>query len=238
MKTTDSRKPIERLKEFISMKGLSDSAFEKKAGLSNGYITNSTKGTGGLNSETIMKLYSVFPEINLMWIITGDEAFKEGRQENFSVNAIRKLKSDRTKQIQSIPLYNMAASAGIFELIAEEHRGKKIPLEYIQIPNMPVCDGAVPITGDSMYPLLKNGDIVLFKEVHDKNNIIWGEMYLAAVKHNGDSFFFSKYIQRSEREGYARFVSENKHHQPVEFPIDSIQGIALIKATIRFHSSF
>ena len=43
-------------------------------------------------------------------------------------------------------------------------------LDYISIPRLPKCDGAVYVTGDSMYPLLKSGDIVLYKEVSDIKN--------------------------------------------------------------------
>lgn len=44
---------------------------------------------------------------------------------------------------------------------------------------IPKCDGGLRIVGDSMYPLLKSGDIVFYKQVHDiMHSIIWGEMYL------------------------------------------------------------
>ena len=41
------------------------------------------------------------------------------------------------------------------------------------------CDGAIHIVGDSMYPLLKAGDIVFYKEMSiDLQYIFYGEMYL------------------------------------------------------------
>ncbi|GAA4462451.1 hypothetical protein GCM10023093_09080 [Nemorincola caseinilytica] len=137
-----------------------------------------------------------------------------------------------------VPLYDIDATAGVKQLLCDTVRQRHIPIELISLPDMPHCDGALRITGDSMYPLLKSGDLVLYKEIHDKSNIIWGEMYLAAIRHRGDEYFFAKYIQRSDREGYIRFVSENRHHQPVEFPTESIVAIALIKACIRFQSAF
>jgi phage repressor protein C with HTH and peptisase S24 domain len=38
-------------------------------------------------------------------------------------------------------------------------------LEQILIPHLPKCDGAFYVTGDGMYPLLKSGDLVLYKEI-------------------------------------------------------------------------
>lgn len=233
---------VSRLLAYIEFRDIKKSEFYATTGLSNGYL-DKVKELGADKIETILSKY---PDINLMWLITGkggmqkEEAFPALAEptSTYGVKNVRKLRTDGKKEIQLIPLYEIKATAGVVDLLTDTLRQRQIPLDYIQIPNMPKCDGALPITGDSMYPLLKSGDIVLFKEVHDKSNIIWGEMYLAAIKHNGDEFFFSKYIQKSEREGYARFVSENRHHQPVEFPIDSIIALALIKASIRFQSAF
>jgi phage repressor protein C with HTH and peptisase S24 domain len=245
---TDTIRPINRLREYITAKSYTDSAFERICSLSNGYLNKISKGAGSIGSDILLKIYNANPDLSLLWLITGEGEMLSSTKVDYPVvsepapeyalKSINSLKSDKKKNIQRIPLYSITATAGVYELLSEEQRSRHIPIDYISIPNMPQCDGAVPISGDSMYPLLKSGDIVLFKEVHDKQNIIWGEMYLASVAHNGDKFFFSKYIQKSDREGYARFVSENKHHQPIEFPIDSIQSIALIKASIRFQSSF
>lgn len=53
---------------------------------------------------------------------------------------------------------------------------------------MPRCDGAVYVTGDSMYPLLKSGDIIVYKELHDFQEVIYGEMYLVSFDLDGDDF--------------------------------------------------
>ena len=88
-----------------------------------------------------------------------------------------------------------------------------------------------------MYPLLKSGDIVLYQET-GVNNIYYGEMYLLSVKvDHWEEYITVKYVQKSEKgENYVKLVSQNQHHQPVEFPIDSIQSLALIKATIRINT--
>lgn len=55
-------------------------------------------------------------------------------------------------------------------------------LGRIVIPNIPVCDGAVYVSGDSMYPILKSGDIVGFKSIRDFTDVIYGEMYLVSFE--------------------------------------------------------
>ena len=71
-------------------------------------------------------------------------------------------------------------------------------IDSIRIPNLPKCDGAIHIVGDSMYPLLKSGDIVLYKEMPvDMQHLFYGEMYLISYIIEGDAYVVVKYINRS-----------------------------------------
>ena len=103
----------------------------------------------------------------------------------------------------------------------------------IQIPSIPLCDGAVYISGDSMYPILKSGDIVGFKEISSFNSVIYGEMYLVSFMIDGDEYLAVKYVNRSEREGCIKLVSYNPHHDPMDIPFEAINAMAIVKFSIR-----
>ncbi len=45
-----------------------------------------------------------------------------------------------------------------------------------------------------------------------------------------------KYIQKSERTGYVKLVSQNPHHADKEIEVGRIRAIALVKASIRMNS--
>ncbi len=145
-----------------------------------------------------------------------------------------RLRTDGAVPLQSVPLYSIEATAGLVPLF--EQRASFTPINYIHIPNLPKCDGAIYVTGDSMYPLLKSGDIVLYKQLHDLENIFWGDMYLLSIEVEGEEFVTVKYIQRSEREGYIRLVSQNPHHADKEIELSRVRAIALVKASIRMNS--
>ena len=136
--------------------------------------------------------------------------------------------------LQSVPLYSIEATAGLVPLF--EQQSSHTPINYIHIPNLPKCDGAVYVAGDSMYPLLKSGDIVLYKQLHDLEDIFWGDMYLLSIDMDGEEFITVKYVQRSEREGYVRLVSQNQHHADKDVEIKRIRAIALVKASIRMNT--
>lgn len=216
----------ERIKEYIDFKGITKYQFNKNLGFSNKFLDNSSN----MGTDKACKILHQFPDINPEWLLTGKGSMLKNVSE---VNAMT-LRTDKTIDDQSIPLYDLSASASVVEVLG----GSKvaIPMDHIRIPNLPKCDGALHITGDSMYPLLKSGDIVLYREVQDKQNIVWGEMYLVYIDNNGDEFFFCKYIHHSDKDGYVKLVSQNKHHQPVEFSLDSIKQLAIVKASIRVNS--
>lgn len=145
------------------------------------------------------------------------------------------LRTDRTISLQSVPLYELDATAGLVALF--DNATRQIPVSHLQIPDLPPCDGALYVRGDSMYPLLKSGDIVLYKEVpYTAASILWGEMYLLSFTLEGEDYITIKYIQRADDERFIRLVSHNPHHSPKEIPADSIRALALVKASVRFNT--
>lgn len=88
-----------------------------------------------------------------------------------------------------------------------------------------------------MYPLLKSGDIILYKEIpHATSSILWGEMYLLSFTLDGEDYITIKYIQKANDDRFVRLVSHNPHHSPKDIPADSIQALALVKASVRFNT--
>lgn len=145
------------------------------------------------------------------------------------------LRTDHILDLQSVPFYELDAAAGLVALFTDVTRPTRV--SHLQIPNLPPCDGAVYVHGDSMYPLLKSGDIVLYKEICNTNGcLLWGEMYLLSFSLDGDDYITVKYVQKSDIEGMVRLVSHNPHHSPQDIPRNSIRALALVKASVRFNT--
>jgi hypothetical protein len=58
-----------RLVEFLSYLKMGQNAFEKKVGISNGYISKVGKSIG---SEIINKISTTYPELNTEWLLNGE----------------------------------------------------------------------------------------------------------------------------------------------------------------------
>ena len=62
---------LERLKEYIDLKGVTVAAFERSIGMSNASFGKSLKQGKGIGSDKLEKILSVYPDINPSWLLTG-----------------------------------------------------------------------------------------------------------------------------------------------------------------------
>lgn len=223
---------LKEIKKYYNFK--TDGEFADFLGIKQNTLSN----WASRNSIDYDRIISKCKDIDANWLLTGKgEMLKISKEyevkDDFSNS---KVAESASKYGNTVPLYDLEATAGVFEVFNDNPQS--IPIDHITIPNLPKCDGALYIRGDSMYPLLKSGDIVAYKTVNDKYNIIWGEMYLIHISHNHDEYFFCKFLKKSSKEGYAELISHNQHHQSVEFPLESIKALAMVKASIRFNTLY
>lgn len=224
----------EKIKQYLEYKGVSKNKFYNQTGLSIGFL-DSGKSLGVDKAKIII---NNFPDLSLEWLVMdkGNMLITEDSQlAEVNVAEQFPLRTDRKLDLQSVPLYELDATAGLVALFADATR--PTPISHLQIPDLPPCDGAIYVRGDSMYPLLKSGDIVLYKEINNANGcLLWGEMYLLSFTLDGEDYITIKYVQKSEVEGFVRLVSHNPRHAPQEIPRDSIRAVALVKASVRFNT--
>lgn len=212
-----------------------DIEFASLLGISSQVLSNWKKR----NTFDAELIYTKCLNINPDWLLTGNgDMFRnETSKQVHEPGEVYSLKTDRTLKEQSIPLYDLEATAGVVELFNNKNGGNK-PIDYISIPNLPKCDGAIYVTGDSMYPLLKSGDIIMYKELENSiDNIFFGEMYLVSINLDGDEFVTVKWIHKSDKgDEFIKIVSQNSHHQSKDIHLSNIKAMALIKASIRINS--
>ena len=208
--------------EFARMIGVSPQAI-------NTWISRDT-----FDIETI---YSKCVNISPEWLLTGKGSMLKSEREEpqVEVKSIHHPRStEKKEETQVVYLYDFEASAGLRALFDNNRQNI---IDTIKIPNLPKCDGAIHIVGDSMYPLLKSGDIILYKQMPlDINNLLYGEMYLLSYDIDGDDYIVVKYIRKSEQgEPFVTLGSENPAHAPRDIDFRRITALALVKASVRIN---
>ena len=225
----------DRLASFLKYKGKGQTAFEQEAGLSRGYVQ---KASDNMGYKIKSKISENCPELNMDWLLTGEGDMLKEEPHVSEVTGVKSLSNLKSKEVkkdeQMVNLYDFEASAGLRSLLDNNHANV---IDSIRIPNLPKCDGAIHIVGDSMYPLLKSGDIVLYKEMPvDMQHLFYGEMYLISYIIEGDAYVVVKYINRSPQgEPYVTLVSQNPHHADRDIDFRTVNALALVKASIRIN---
>ena len=229
---------LERIKEFIDYKGLSIAAFERSIGMSNASFGKSLKNKGAIGSDKIENILSKYKELSAEWLLTGNgEMIKPNvSRVVMETTAIHQPRTfEKKEEMKVVYLYDFEASAGLRSLFDNnQHR----IIDDIHIPNLPKCDGAIHIVGDSMYPLLKSGDIILYKQMPlDIENLLYGEMYLLSYDIDGEDYIVVKYVRKSGKgEPYITLGSENPEHAARDIDFRRVNALALVKASVRINS--
>ncbi|WP_353780044.1 S24 family peptidase [Winogradskyella sp. 3972H.M.0a.05] len=225
-----------RLKQIAELKGYNSINDFAKNGL--GYKSseklNRLKHSSKKPSyEIIADISNKFEDINIRWFISGEgEITGNGNSVHEPNSSYRKTLD---KEL-AIPLYDIESINGLDSLF-ENPKGYN-PIDSIFIPGLPKCDGGIKVNGDSMYPLLKSGDIILYKQISDlQNDIFWGEMYLLSLATDDHEYITVKYIQPSQKgEEWLKLVSENQQHEDWDILRSRVKALALVKASIRINS--
>ena len=162
------------------------------------------------------------------WLLRG-----EGPMQRHEVNYMHKSPYNDVGN-ELIPVYDISAAANLQTLFTDSAQHL---LGNIKILNAPACDGAIYVRGDSMYPLIKSGDTVCFKQLNSINNLIAGEIYVVDFNVEGDDFLVVKYVKwEDDNKTHIRLVSYNEHHQDMIIPVSAVRAIALVKITVRINS--
>lgn len=208
-----------RLKQIRNELGLTQEQMAKKLGCSKANISMIETGKSFLTEKNEMILVKLL-NINPGFISSGRGPVRQPEPLNRCGG--------------TTPLFDLRQSDGLHELF--EPGTAVVPEGYISIPDMPRCDGAVYYIGDTMYPILRSGDMVMFSRLADISEIFWGDMHLVAVETSAGERVRVCYIDKSNVEGRIVLRGADPSIAPTEIEVSKIRGIGFVKATIRLNS--
>lgn len=173
-------------------------------------------------------IYAKCRYINPSWLLTGqgDMLVKNDVQQNIeskreAILAMEGIPSD----IAPIPLVTERAAAGFGnDCFSIQESDVK---DYYIIPKFRFnhVDFMIEVSGISMYPHFKSGDVIACTILRDAKYIQWNRCHVIATRDQG---ILVKRIMPSEKEGCFKIVSENKDFPPFDLPKEDITGLALV----------
>ncbi|MCO5255105.1 MAG: hypothetical protein M9892_12170 [Bacteroidetes bacterium] len=214
----------DRVLKIPDFKGISKESFFEDLNVSYGNFKGKAKEKS-LSSDTLATIVAKYPEINPVWLLTGQGGMLLGDNKG-SIVAEPAITINREKE--RIPLVSHEAAAGFGSAnfcISEDD-----VLGYYVVPDFKKVDFMIALRGSSMCPSYNAGDIVACLIIKESQFIQWNKIYIIATAYQG---LICKRLNPSEKEGHLLAVSDNKDYPPFDIPLSEIKGIALVIGAIR-----
>lgn len=220
------RKVFEELEKKNMIKGKSDIA--KKLGTYNHVINSILKGERNITVDQLYKLFEMF-NIDANYVFGFNETMFSGGTAGGNSFSTRSMDDRDFGGRLNITLVPNRAMAGY----ALEHHddGFLSELPKFSIPNLEGNLIAFEINGDSMYPTITNGDIVVCEPLERGDPLRDNNVYVVVT-----DVVVAKRIQQIRDENSAtqlRLISDNNAvYKPYEVDLEDIRQILKVKTRL------
>ena len=171
-------------------------AFEAKAGITQGVLSNAIKKDSDISSINLSKIIDTYDDFDAHWLLTGEgDMIKEESKPNNIPTDISQ--SARESELE-LPCTDE------FEYVNNDNGGK-VPVvheltfatfdpdeplkvnadDYYYIKEFRNADFLYKITGDYMSPKYRSGDLIACRNVKHDNFYAWGRIYALLTCHQG-----------------------------------------------------
>lgn len=218
-----------RIKELIKEMGVSQNEFASRIGTD---CSNFSKQINGKLAITSVLTNKIIVELGISkeWLI-------EGKGEKYKVTATTNSKTItlptniiRTTDATGAKVYDIDVTAGPSGrslMFSSEQVIGSINVPFINAENY-----IVKVSGDSMSPVINNGDMLAIREVKNLSLIFWGQIYVVLL----DDYRMVKYIRKHENPDLVILKSANNDYDDIEIPRDEIRALFVVENIIRFDS--
>ena len=218
-----------RIKELIKEMGISQNEFASRIGTD---CSNFSKQINGKLAITSVLTNKIIVELGISkeWLIEGkgekhkNTTISNSKTITLPTNIIRATATEGAK-VYDIDV--TAGPSGRSLMFSSEQVIGSINVPFINPENY-----IVKVSGDSMSPVINNGDMLAIREVKNLNLIFWGQIYVVLL----DDYRMVKYIRKHNNPEFVILKSANKDYDDIEIPRDEIRALFVVENIIRFDS--
>ncbi len=220
----------DRIALIIKNEGMSTRAFEQQIGCSNGVISKCINKGTDISSQWVSKIIETYPDIDPKWLLTGEGSMLQTVESKGEPTANRYVETAHhvsEGSSEGIPLLPISAMAGAFtgDVSVMEYECER----YV-IPAFKGADFMIRVTGDSMFPTYRSGDLVACQRVPLSDLFFqWNKVYVLDTIQGP----LIKRIKRGSDQKHILIVSDNPDYEPYEFTRSQFHGVALVRGVVR-----
>lgn len=211
---------IDRIRQYLDFKGISDYRFEKELSLSKGYINKAKNPT----SDVLMKICGIYTDISPEWLVTGKgEMIKNTEREQKTIEISESAISE-TKRKGAL-IYDIDATCGLSGRDIEFTDEKVIG--SIDTPEINPDSKIIFATGDSMLPLIASGDRVVIRKIESWDFFNYGQVYLIIT----NEYRLIKRVRRHPKDSDNLILlrSENPDYDDIDLPKREIIHLFIVE---------
>lgn len=210
---------IDRFDIYMKNSGLNDNKVTLQLGLTVGLIGKSRKEGRDLSDKVVEKILNFYTDLNRVWLLTGEgEMLRSGQLQT------------QEQSGTGVPFYDIDVTCGITESFADVREEPQFRINYAPLND---CDAAFPVYGDSMEPDFYAGDVVMVREIHNVDSMLWGEPYLIITNAACDNLRTIKNVYLSDdRRSFILRASNPRYNGDTIVARENVLKIFLIKGKL------
>ena len=217
---------IARIKYLMKEMGLRQVQFASRVGVDTSNLSKYLNGHLPL-SESFLNRLVVNLGVSKEWLLDGTDL-------PFGKTPVRVgsgVVPENGNAESGTPVYDVDATAGLAsgrnELFANENI-----VGWVNLPNMSPNCRIVRVSGDSMAPVIQDGDFVAVREMSNPNQIYWGQIYVVQL----DDFRLVKYLRRHSDPNMVVLRSENTNYDDMDVRRIDIHEMLLVQHVLHINS--
>ena len=201
----------DRLKAYLSAKNISMAEFGRRIGVSGAYVTSMRKS---IQPDKIEKIRAEFPDLDIDWLLTGRE--KEQKQ------TVDIALGNPTETRPHVDLYAAGGGNEVLDGVTLS-QCEQMPVVTI----LPRYDFTMRVTGESMQPQIRPGDVVACMRIDEPTFLQWGRIHVLSTT---QGIVIKKIFDAGDG---IRCVSFNKDYPDFVIPKQEIYSFNLVVGLIR-----
>lgn len=217
----DNEGIILRIKYLMGELRLRQNAFAARVGCDESNLSKQLNGRLPLTDSLLNKI-AVNTGVSKQWLARG-EGTPYGKTETPDDVAYVAVPASQ----QGLPIYDLDVTAGA--LSRERVFASDRIIGRINVPGVESDSYVLRVTGDSMAPVINNGDYVAVREITDTSIIYWGHIYVVLL----DDYRMVKYLRRHADDDRVVLRSANPDYDDIDVRKSMIRGLFFVNKIIR-----
>lgn len=204
----------ERIDAFIKYEKINRATFERKGGLSNGYVNNIK---GNIGSKKLEQILTAFPNLNRVWLLTGTgDMLISSKHSEGNAQLLGVASPAIAEDTVPVRFFEPHPSASFREFCAGMNENPDV-INILPEPGDNITEQSCvfTVTGDSMAPQIQDKAKVLCEEISPSR---WFSLFQGVIVIVYDDRFVIKRIRKNclDTKNYILLCSDNPEYPEME----------------------